>query len=62
MNEKPVNCMTQNGKPKSGIVAEVARIVRKYGLDYDAWRYIAKRVRQKCDLRPAKRPKKLPAF
>ena len=60
MSEKPVNCMTQNGKAKSQIVAEIARIVRKHGLDYEGWRYISKRVRQKCDLRPAKRPTKLP--
>ena len=56
----PPKCATQNGKAKSQIVAEIARIVRKHGLDYDAWRYISKRVRQKCDLQPAKRPKKLP--
>ena len=60
MNEKPVSCMTQTAKAKSEIVSQVAKIVRKYGLDYEGWRYISKRVRQKCDLRPAKRPKKLP--
>jgi integrase len=60
MKEKPVNCMTQTAKAKSEIVSQIAKIVRRYGLDYDAWRYISKRVRQKCDLRPAKRPKKLP--
>jgi len=60
MNEKPAKCATRNGKAKSEIVDQIARIVRKHGLDYDCWRYISKRVRQKCDLRPAKRPKKLP--
>jgi len=60
MNENPAKCATQNGRAKSQIVAEIARIVRKHGLDYDGWRYVAKRVRQKCDLWPAKRPKKLP--
>ncbi len=45
---------------KGKIVAQVARIVRRAGLDYDGWRYVAKKVRQKCDLRPAAKPKRLP--
>lgn len=60
MTENSPKCMTQNEKAKQEIVSQIARIVRKYGLDYDDWRYVAKRVRQKCDLRPAKRPTKLP--
>jgi len=60
MNENTANCVTQNGKAKLEIVAQIARIVRKHGLDYGDWRYISKRVRQECDLAPAKRPKKLP--
>jgi integrase len=57
------NFGSQNGKAKSGkarIVAKIARIVRQEGLDYDGWRYVAKKVRQACDLRPAKRAKRLP--
>ena len=42
------------------LVAQVARIVRKEGLDYDAWRYVAKKVRQVCDLRPEKKGRRLP--
>ena len=61
MNENPPKCATQNAKAKSQIVAEIARIVRKHGLDYEDWRYISKRVRQKCDLRPAKRHRSCPA-
>jgi integrase/recombinase XerD len=34
--------------------------VRRSGLDYDGWRYIAKQVRKDCDLRPAKKGRKLP--
>jgi integrase len=60
MARKAPNGVSQNGKAKSEIVAEIARIVRKHGLDYDGWRYVAKRVREKCELRPAKRAKKLP--
>ena len=60
MTENQPNCVSQNGKAKSEIVSEIARIVRKHGLDYDDWRYIAKRVRQKCELRPAKKGRKLP--
>ena len=54
------NFGSQNGKAKSQVVAQVARIVRKAGLDYDGWRYVAKKVRQVCDLRPAKKGRKLP--
>ena len=38
----------------------MARLVRKAGLSYDDWRYVARRVRQKCELRPATKPKRLP--
>jgi integrase/recombinase XerD len=58
--ENPSNCGSQNGKAKSKLVAQIARIVRKHGLDYDGWRYVSKRVRQQCDLRPAKKGRKLP--
>jgi len=60
MTKNNSNGGTQNGKAKSKIVAQVARIVRKEGLDYEGWRYVSKKVRQACDLRPAKKPKKLP--
>ena len=60
MAENSDNCASQNGKAKSEIVSQVARIVRKHGLTYDDWRYVSKRVRQICELKPAKRPKKLP--
>ena len=60
MTKKPANCASQNGKAKSEIVSQIARIVRKHGLDYDGWRYVSKKVRQQCDLRPAKRAKRLP--
>src|SRR5208283_4099750 len=52
-----------NGKaksPRARLIAQLARYVRKAGLSYDDWRYVARRVRQKCDLRPAAKPKKLP--
>ena len=54
------DCESQNGKAKSEIVAQVARIVRKAGLDYEGWRYIAKQVRSQCELRPAKKGRRLP--
>ena len=60
MTENRPDCVSQNGKAKSEIVLEIARIVRKHGLDYDGWRYISKRVRQKCELHPAKKGRKLP--
>ena len=51
---------TQNEKAKSEIVSQVARIVRRAGLDYEGWRYVAKQVRKECQLRPAKKGRKLP--
>lgn len=60
MSENNGNGGSQNGKAKSEIVSQIARIVRKHGLTYDDWRYVSKRVRQACELRPAKKPKKLP--
>ncbi len=60
MTKNQPNCGSQNGKAKLEIVSEIARIVRKHGLDYEDWRYISKRVRQKCELRPAKKGRKLP--
>jgi integrase/recombinase XerD len=58
--ENPSNCVTQIRKAKSKMVARIARLVRAEGFDYEDWRYVSRRVRQKCDLRPAKKPKKLP--
>ena len=63
MTENPSDCAAQNGKPKSRkakIVAHIARLIRKEGLDYDGWRYVAKRVRKICDLRPEKKGRRLP--
>jgi integrase len=60
MTETTANFDTQNGSTKSGIVAQIARLVRKAGLDYEGWRYVAKRVRKACDLKPVKKGKKLP--
>src|SRR3954465_9686429 len=60
MAEQPANFDAQNEEAKSTVVAQIARIVRKAGLDYEGWRYIAKQVRKECDLRPAKKGRKLP--
>ena len=60
MAEIATSFATQNEKAKSVIVSQVARIVRKHGLDYEGWRYIAKQVRKECALRPAKKGRRLP--
>jgi integrase len=60
MDQRDANCVTQNNKAKSEIVAQIARIVRRSGLDYEGWRYVAKQVRKECDLRPAKKGRRLP--
>jgi integrase/recombinase XerD len=60
MTEKDATFATQNEKAKSVIVAQIAKIVRKHGLSYEDWRYVAKQVRKECDLRPAKKGRRLP--
>jgi integrase len=54
---------TQNGTTKSikaALIRRIARLVRQDGLDYEGWRYVAKKVRQVCRLKPAKKGRKLP--
>jgi len=63
MPQTPGNRASQSGKAKSNkanIVAQIARIVKREGFDYEDWRYISKRVREECDLKPAKKGRKLP--
>ncbi len=63
MPENPTKCEAQNGKAKSRkaqLVARIARLVRQAGLDYEGWRYVSKRVRKLCDLRPEKKGRRLP--
>lgn len=60
MGEKQSDFETQSGSAKSAIIGQIARLVRKAGLDYEGWRYVSKRVRQACELRPAKKGRKLP--
>ena len=63
MAENPADFGAQNEKAKSKkakTAARIARLVREAGLDYEGWRYVAKQVRKLCDLRPAKKGRKLP--
>src|SRR5271165_436246 len=60
MTEKAATFASQNEKAKSEIASQIAKIVRKAGLDYEGWRYVAKQVRKDCDLRPAKKGRRLP--
>lgn len=60
MTENEAGFASQNEKAKSEIIAQVARLVRRAGLDYEGWRYVAKQVRKECDLRPAKKGRRLP--
>jgi integrase/recombinase XerD len=63
MTGKAGNRATQNGNAKldkAKIVNQIARIVRKHGLDYGDWRYVSRRVREECDLKPAKKGRRLP--
>lgn len=60
MSANTVSFATQNEKAKSEIVSQLARIVRRAGLNYEGWRYVAKQVRKECQLRPAKKGRRLP--
>lgn len=60
MIEFPASFVAQNEKAKSEIVAQVAKIVRRAGLDYEGWRYVAKQVRNECALRPVRKGRRLP--
>jgi len=63
VKETPHDCGSQKAKaksPKARLVARIARLVKQAGLGYEDWRYIARQVRRKCDLRPAAKPKRLP--
>ena len=54
MTESTPTCVSQNEKAKSEIVSQIAKIVRRAGLDYQGWRYVAKQVRKECQLRPVR--------
>ena len=58
--QNPPNEMTQTKSAKSRIVARISRLVRRAGLDYEGWRYVTKRVRQECDLKPTRKGRRLP--
>lgn len=61
--ENARNCASQKRKAKSGkqaIVKQIARLVRQAGLDYEGWQYVARHVRQVCELQPAKKGRRLP--
>jgi len=67
MNAQPhenlPNCVSQNAMAKSSkaqIASRICRLVRRAGLDYEGWRYVSRRVRQKCQLQPPSKPTKLP--
>lgn len=62
--ENGQKCATRNGKAKSNkrqIVSRVALLVRKAGLSYEDWRYVSRRVRQVCELRPPRNRNGCPA-
>src|SRR6516164_10287580 len=61
--EKASGFGAQNGIAKSVkgvLIRRIARLVRQDGLDYEGWRYVAKKVRQLCRLKPARKGRKLP--
>ena len=60
INENPSDCVSQKRKAKLKMVARIAKLVRAEGLGYEDWRYVSRRVRQKCDLHPEKKPTRLP--
>ena len=62
-HENPLDCGSQKASAKSQkarLVARIARLVRQAGLGYDDWRYVSRRVRQKCELKPGASPSDSP--
>ncbi|MFO0960873.1 MAG: tyrosine-type recombinase/integrase [Isosphaeraceae bacterium] len=47
-------------KPVAEAIAAITKVVRKHGLDYAQWRYVSKRVKKACDLKPDRKRKALP--
>jgi integrase len=63
MTENRPDGATQKRKAKSSkarLVGGIVRLVRRAGLDYDGWRYVAKMVRKACELRPTRKGRRLP--
>jgi integrase/recombinase XerD len=63
MTQNKPDCGSQNGNVKSDkakAIAQIARIVRREGFDYQDWWYVAKQVRKACELKPKKKGRKLP--
>ena len=58
--ENTTNGTTQNESAKSVVIARIARIVRRAGIDYEGWRYVSKMVRKECSLTSKRKPKRLP--
>jgi len=61
--ENPANRVTHfesANNAKAQLVGRIARLVRAAGLDYEGWRYVSRRIRQRCQLTAPKKPKKLP--
>jgi len=52
--------VSPNGKAKSQVIAEFARIARKERLGYDDFIYVCQQARRKLGLRKSKRERKLP--
>ena len=45
---------------KENVIQKIAKIVRQEGWDYDDLRYAYRRIREQLNLKPAKKPKRLP--
>jgi integrase/recombinase XerD len=63
MAQNPADCVSQSKSAKSkyaNAIGQICRIARKHGWDYKDWRYVAKRVRGICDLKPERQRKALP--
>ena len=45
---------------KQELANQISRLVRKAGLDYEGWRYVSRKVRRACQLKPDKKGRRLP--
>ncbi len=58
--KKPLSFVSPFRKAKENVIQKIAKIVRQEGWDYEDLRYAYRRVREELNLKPAKKPKRLP--
>ncbi len=58
--KKDLNFVAHSKKEKEEAIKQITRIVRREGWDYENFRYVYRRVRERLNLKPSRKAKKLP--